>query len=174
MVDEDENQLKGYCSKGKPELAVLTNGHQWRIYLSPVRNRKNAELRPFLSLDISSSPTTKVEENFRRFLSYERIRIIRPTLKDALELHRQLVADRVVRNRLRESWNRLLSDGQAMSDVLEFLASREDIQANSDQIQDFLSSNGPLTSEIRDKGKSTKQKNPKPVRLPFKRKPDRR
>lgn len=75
LTDGDERQLRDYCvaSKPSPGLAVLTNGREWRFYLRPLQPRKGqeAELRQFLTFDITIHELGEVEENFRSYLARE-------------------------------------------------------------------------------------------------------
>ena len=39
LDDKDEEQLARYCRSAKPQLAVLTSGRDWRLYLPPPTTR---------------------------------------------------------------------------------------------------------------------------------------
>ena len=51
LGEGEEEQLREYCVAGKPDLAVLTNGRQWRFYLPPTKRKP--KLRQFLAFDIT-------------------------------------------------------------------------------------------------------------------------
>ena len=75
LTDEDEIQLRDYCLTGKPSLAALTNGRQWRLYLPPLRTRRRGqdpELRLFHMLDVSDQPEV-VEASLKEFLAQDKM-----------------------------------------------------------------------------------------------------
>lgn len=147
-----EDQLEKYCRAAKPDLAVLTNGTHWWLYLPPTR-RKDAKIRRFLEFDINDEPR-EVADKFQRFLDRDKMateQSVKSTVKAARALFDERENYRAVMRQLTEAWNGLLTDDQALADVVSKLAENHGILATTDHIERFLHSKNPLVNEATDK-----------------------
>ena len=147
-LDDHVAQLRDYCNaspvKEKPELAVLTNGRQWRLYLRPLssRNKKHTpELRRFIDFDITNYDPRKVEECFRQFLARTSISSIKKTVGAAKVLRVKYINDVNVMGKLNKVWNKLVAHPDEWAEVLSFLAQQHKIQADEEHLKNFLESN---------------------------------
>ena len=94
LNDEHEKQLASYCSRQRqgPNLAALTNGRNWKLFLPPLSQgytRQHPEVRKFLDIDIFSDRES-VESNFNRFLARKNLvqHTVSETYREASDLLR--------------------------------------------------------------------------------------
>ncbi len=165
----EEDQLRDYCLEGKPNLAVLTNGRHWRLYLPPLKPKsgKSSDLRHFLALDITREPLKEVEEKFKRFLSYDSAQFIGATRNAALKLHKERIRDASVRESLINAFNELATDKQKQKEAVEVIADHLGISANESQLDRFLETVGTIINKVGDDRTTRKQSHPKPAYFTF-------
>ena len=152
LNEEHEKQLSAYCREGKPNLAILTNGRQWRFYLPPV-NRKSVRqtpgVREFLAFEITGGHA-ELEGYFARFLAREKFvgQALNKTLADARALHQEITNKTKVMKALTDYWNQLSVDRRHLITLLGRIAEWHDIQANDELIEEFLATKGNLVNTI--------------------------
>jgi predicted type IV restriction endonuclease len=170
LTDEDETQLRDYCLTGKPSLAALTNGQQWRLYLPPSRTRRRGhdhELRQFLALNIIDDPE-EVEQNFRQFLAREKMRTefaVRKTVGAARKLFHEKQNNAAILKALSEAWNELATDEHALARVVTILAEIHDVHPDTKQVKQFIDAMGTSVNPVeigKSKGQKQVQNHPKP------------
>lgn len=119
-----EKQLEDYCraAKPKPVLAVLTNGSHWWLYLPPslppVIGIKEAEIKRFLEINVTTDGPVEIEENFRKFLARENVsggRFISQTRNAAYQLFKEKQKVTAVTKGLADAWNKFAEDSQVKS-----------------------------------------------------------
>lgn len=121
LQEDEENQLAGYCHQAKPDLAVLTSGNRWMLYLPP-KGGKDAKLRLFLEFDMTSLEPDKVQENFERFLARSKFvtkSSSAQVVKEAEGLFEELEDTEKAFQRMTEAWNGLTNQSQAVVDLLQ-------------------------------------------------------
>ncbi len=150
LGEAEEDQLKGYCLKGKPSLSVLTNGDEWRFYVKPWPRGKNAHMRQFLELHISNGEKD-IESNFKRFLARNSMingQAVKQTVEAAAALFDEHQNHGAIMEGLTEAWNNLAGDDVMMEFVVSKLAERYDIQARAAQLKQFVHSRKPTVNKI--------------------------
>ena len=159
-LNEHEDQLARYCRLTKPSLAILTNGHNWRLYFT---TKKLGHLRSFLDIDITVVDPAEAESVFRRFLAKDRMSDVKPTLAEARKLHRESQAFQEFDRALSEALGDLDNDGMARL-FLNF-AESQGIPANEHNVKRFLKSHdGIVVNPVR-KGAAKSRKKPASFRL---------
>ena len=143
LGDRHEHQLRDDCNaagRNKPKLAVLTNGHQWRLYLPSTK--KHPELRQFLAFDILTDKSAKMGDRFIRFLSRERVSPIKSTQDAARKLHREIMSVVVVRRALRTALDELATNRDTLGEVLTALVEKTnpEIHPSEDLVKQFIRS----------------------------------
>ena len=159
LNDEDEDQLRGYCVEGKPSLATLTNGHQWRLYLPPSQRRP---IRQFLVFNITDEPD-QVETNFRQFLARDKMltaSTVKKTVEDARARFKKHETNAAVMKDLAGAWNELANHEDALEGIVAKLAEIYRIQATTEQVKQFIRENETLVSLV---SKPPKPKPPRPT-----------
>jgi predicted type IV restriction endonuclease len=171
LNDEDEGQLRDYCIAGKPSLAVLTNGRQWRLYLPPLRTRRRGhdpEIRQFRVFDITDEPE-EVEKNFRRFLALDKMlttSTVKKVVADATAMFEEKQDTVAVMKGLSEAWNELTTDEDVLAGIVTTLAESHGVQPNTEQVQQFIKAMGTLVNPAKSSepnGKKQVQNHVKPA-----------
>ena len=151
---KNEEQLRDYCNaagKDKPRLAALTNGRQWRLYLSPLSAKSKDEtpnLRRFLEFDITTVASDELEGYFNTLLARESVQPGGGAIAEALRLRDIYVKNRTVMNELRNTWNKLVNSQKEQSEMLWLFAQHHKIEADDEQIRRFLGSNDSLFNPV--------------------------
>ena len=145
LREGEENQLAGYCRRLKPNLAVLTSGNRWVLYLPPKGRKNDAKLRLFLEFDITALEPDKVQENFERFLARDRFENKSSSdrvVKEAAELiaEREKIDDAF--RRMTAAWNSLTYDPQPLFAFIEGIT---DPHPDEEQVEQFVESVGLLS-----------------------------
>ena len=165
-LEGHEEQLRDYCNAAtaeeKPELAVLTNGRQWRLYLPPVKD--HPELRRFLEFDITTDKPDEVEQNLKEFLAHDRIKSMKKPPRAAYERWRQIIEDEEVKAKLSNAWNKLAKSQKEQAEVLSLVVKYLEIQAEEEHLKNFLKSSGPLFNAVTVTPEPT---HPKPISFTF-------
>ena len=149
-LDNHVAQLCFYCNaagkEGKPLLAALTNGSEWRLYLPPVKD--HPELRRFLEFDITTDKPDEVEQNFEEFLARDRIKSIKKPPPAAYQRWRKIIEDEEVIAKLSNAWNKLAKSQKEQAEVLSSVAKYHGIQAEEEHLKNFLKSSCPLFNPV--------------------------
>lgn len=158
-LNDHEEQLARYCRLARPKLAVLTNGRSWRLYLPP-NQRKNAPLKKFCEIDITSEQPAKVESVFRGYLGRNSMVGFRPTVTAARKLYQESQAYQKFNKALTEAWSDLANDTDTLAELVTRFAEKRGISASQENIVRFLESHDKLL--VGDVTK-TERKNTKPA-----------
>lgn len=137
LQEAEENQLAGYCHQANPNLAVLTSGNRWMLYLPP-NGGKDAKLRLFLEFDITALEPDKVQENFERFLARGKFATESSSaqvVKEAEGLFEEREDTEKAFQRMTEAWNGLTNQSQAMVDLIQRIT---DPQPDEELVRKFL------------------------------------
>ena len=149
-LDNHVAQLCCYCNaagkEGKPLLAALTNGSEWRLYLPPVKD--HPELRRFLEFDITTDKPDEVEQNFEEFLARDRIKSIKKPPPAAYQRWRKIIEDEEVIAKLSNAWNKLAKNQKEQAEVLSSVAKYHEIQAEEEHLKNFIKLSGPLINPV--------------------------
>ena len=173
LNDGDRGQLLKYCEAADPTppLAALTNGRQWCLYLHPTKS--HPELRQFLVLNITPDETEiaddveMVEQRFKQFLSRDSVASIGKPVYAARQLWRKVLQDEGVMAKLTKDWNKLASSRKEQEKILSLFAQSYEIDAEQEQIKDFLISSTPLFNRAQFNDKQGPQILPKPRGFTF-------
>ncbi len=148
LNDEDENQLAGYCRLARPKLAVLTSGRNWRLYLPPNKS-KNAPLKRFGEIHITSMPSAIVESTFRQFLARNSIVDFKLALATARKLYKESESYREFKKTLTDAWNQTANDTDMLAKLVLEFTENKGIATSQQNIIRFLESlDKPLVNEI--------------------------
>ena len=152
---DNEKQLQEYCQEVDPDLAALTNGHRWWLYVGPWKRLKGGALRPFLDFDISGEPE-EVEGNFWKFLSRQNLSAqqdVNRTVAAAKALRRTQQRRAEIIRRLRDVWNDLETNEGGLVEIVKFLAEKHQIHPSDEDVEEFLEKSAPLTNRVLQKTK---------------------
>ena len=144
LNEEDEKQLTDYCLASKPDLAVLTNGRHWRLYLPPLKPRRKADepkLRQFLAFGISEQPR-EVEKNFRQFLAHDSMlsgSAVKKTVDEARALWNEHQAATAVKRGLEDALDELSGNPELLTEFLTEFAKSKGIQPSEALVKEALS-----------------------------------
>lgn len=154
LQDGEENQLAGYCHQAKPDLAVLTNGRRWRLYVRPwprpQPQQSRLQDRLFLDLDIVNGESDQVEAAFKQIIARDKLssdRLAAQTVKVARDRLKEKQGDAEVMAGLTDAWNDLAKDNQLLAGFVEVLADSRGIQPTAAQVERFLQK-GSLVNKV--------------------------
>ena len=150
---DNEKQLQAYCREVDPDLAALTNGHRWWLYVGPWKRPKGGALRPFLDFDIGGDPE-EVEGNFWEFLSRENLTAqqdVNRTVAAAKALRRSQQRRAEIMRRLRDVWNDLETNERGLFEVVKTLAEDHGIHPSDEDVEEFLEKSAPLVNRVPNK-----------------------
>ena len=142
LEKDEENQLTGYCRQAKPNLAALTNGNRWKLYLPPKGRKNDAKLRLFLDFYLTSLDQLKVQGNFEQFLAKDRFKTKTSSaqvVKEAETLLAKLQDAEAAFQNMTAAWNSLTDDPQPL---LAFIEGITDPHPHEEQVEQFLKSVG--------------------------------
>ena len=111
-LDNHEHQLLKYCFQQAVNLAVLTNGRTWRLYLPQYQGPQGEGLhwseKRFSEIDITSGGTAKIQKEFERFLTKGKV-----SSGGAVEAGKVVINiginDTIVKKGMVETWNNVLT-----------------------------------------------------------------
>ena len=149
LQEAEENQLAGYCRQAKPDLAVLTSGNRWLLYLPPFGGKDDAELQLFLEFDITSLEPDKVRKNFSKFLARDRFENPSSTAQvvkeaEGLFAEREKVGE--VFRRMTAAWNGLTNQSPALVDFIQSITEPRPDEELVKQFLDWVQK--PLVNEV--------------------------
>jgi predicted type IV restriction endonuclease len=107
-LENHQRQLLNYCFQQAVNLAVLTNGRTWWLYLPRYEGRaeegRHWSKKRFSEIDITSGGPAKVQREFERFLAKERV-----ASGEAVESAKVKIdegdSEEVVQKGMIDSWN---------------------------------------------------------------------
>lgn len=151
LQEAEENQLAGYCHQAKPDLAVLTSGSRWMLYLPP-KDGKDAKLRKFLDFDITTLDPLKVQENFEKFLARGKF-ATKTSTTDVVRESKRLFDKRQNLNdafeRMTKAWNSLTNQSPALTNLIREIT---DPHPDEEQVEQFLERvQSPLVNKVPEK-----------------------
>ncbi len=137
-LENHERQLLNYCVQQAVNLAVLTNGRIWWLYLPEHKGPQGESLRwsqkRFSEIDITSGGPAKIAKEFEKFLSKERV-----SSGEAVESAKGEIEERearaAVRKEMVETWNTVLTaPSEGLINLLtESTPSLRDVKPNNRQ-----------------------------------------
>ena len=143
-LDDHVAQISKYLTprpkKSIRQMAVLTNGRQWRFYLPPRTKGTEKDLQWFLQLNITSGDTGEVEELFGEFLARKSISFIEDTVKVALKKESEVRSASRVKGALAEALVELTANKHLLASVLLGIVQERDILPTETQLQQFVNS----------------------------------
>lgn len=141
-LDGHQDQLLGYAFRLGVQLAVLTNGLDWWLYL-PMVPERTWEERRFRSVDFRASRAADVADELDRFLNRDKV-IRGDALREAQHEFESQERDRRVRAVLQDAWQEVLADSDGLlRDLLaETVKARSGHQPDPGTISAFLSGIG--------------------------------
>ena len=142
LEKDEENQLTGYCRQAKPNLAALTNGNRWKLYLPPKGRKNDAKLRLFLDFDLTALDQLKIQGNFEQFLAKDRFKTKTSSaqvVKEAETLLAKLQDTEAAFQNMTAAWNSLTDDPQPLFAFIEGIT---EPHPHEEQVEQFLKSVG--------------------------------
>ncbi len=136
LDDGNEKQLERYCRSAKPELAVLTSGQMWRLYLPPTQ-RVGLKRKQFVDIDVTEQPT-ETKQIFRRFLARDKMVDFKPTVSAAKKLLKEIQGQEKLKEALTDALNELANDKDKLAQVLQKLVERKGIQQSLENVKHVL------------------------------------
>lgn len=106
-LDRHQEQLLEYAFREGIELAVLTNGLLWWLYLPLLRGSWSQ--RKFFTIDIERQEIQAVARHLKQFLGREAI-ADGSALQHARTTHASMERDRLVRQAIPDAWRQLCQD----------------------------------------------------------------
>lgn len=107
-LDRHQDQLLGYAFSEGVELAALTNGLVWWLYL-PLLPNKSWEQRKFYTVDIIQQRAEDAAGHLYQYLSKEQI-ASRKSIEQAKKIHQGQERDRLAATSLQPAWDQLVND----------------------------------------------------------------
>ena len=147
---DNEKQLQAYCQEVDPDLAALTNGHRWWLYVGPWKRPTGGALRPFLDFDIDGD-AEEVEGNFWEFLSRENLTAqqdVNRTVAAAKARRRSQQRRAEIMRRLRDVWNDLEINERSLFEVVKTLAESHSVHPSDQDIKEFVQRSGSLVNRV--------------------------
>ena len=104
-LESHQQQLLEYCFQEGTELAALTNGRTWWLYL-PLQ-RGNWDQRRFLTIDLESQDPAIIEQRFMAYLSQEKV-ISGRAVSNAENSVRSQQRAEIIDKTIIEAWNQIV------------------------------------------------------------------
>ncbi|MEK6590984.1 MAG: type I restriction endonuclease [Nitrospinota bacterium] len=114
-----QEQLLDYSFRQGVEIAVLTNGITWLLYLP--RAGGDWKSRKFYTIDIIEQETSNVASKFVDLLSKKNIESDK-ALHNAEDIHKGKLKEKAIHDALPESWNRIIEEPDSL--IVELIAER--------------------------------------------------
>ena len=139
-LDKHQDQLLDYSFRQGVELAVLTNGLTWWLYL-PTQKGSWRE-RKFYTIDIYEQDSELISNIFIDILSKQNV-LNRESIKNALSIYRGKRREKILTSTIPEAWNKIISEPDLLLielfiEVVEKLCG---YKPESEMITDFLTKN---------------------------------
>lgn len=114
-----QEQLLDYSFRQGVDLAVLTNGITWSLYLP--RAGGDWRSRKFTTIDLIEQETSSVASKFVDLLSKKNIESGK-ALHNAEAIHKSKLKEKAIQDALPESWNRIIEEPDSL--LIELIAER--------------------------------------------------
>ena len=139
-LEKHQDQLLDYSFRQGVELAVLTNGLTWWLYL-PTQKGSWRE-RKFYTIDIYQQDSEIISNIFIDILSKQNV-LNRDSIKNALNIYRGKRREKILSSTIPEAWNKIISEPdpfliELFIEVVEKLCG---YKPESEMIFDFLKKN---------------------------------
>ena len=131
---EGEEQLFEYAFHSGVPVALLTDGAQWRFYITHLPG--SYEERLVRLLDVERHPPDEIAEALLRYLSYENTRSDQARKNAEADLDQRVTRDKA-RKSIPQAWKQLTEDGEddrlsrilidATSSISEYAPARQDV-----------------------------------------------
>lgn len=136
-LDRHQEQLLGYAFREGVDLAVLTNGVLWWLYLPLLQG--SWEQRKFFTIDISKREAAIAADDFKKFLDRGAV-ADGSAVQQARLLHESHTKERQTKATLPRAWQQLLNEPdelltELLADRVESLCGHKPVP---DQIAEFL------------------------------------
>lgn len=148
-LENHQQQLLEYCFQEGVQLAALTNGQTWWLYL-PLR-QGNWEQRRFLTIDLESQEPAIVERRFMGYLSREKV-ISGQAVTEAEEFLRSQQRVEITNKTIIEAWNQIVeTPDDILVDLLSEITERIcGFKPESALVERFLSRHVHALKTVRD------------------------
>ncbi len=105
-------QLLKYCFQRTVNLAVLTDGRRWWLYLPQYQGPQGKGLhwseRRFSEIDITSGGPAKIQREFEKFLSKEKVSSGKAIEAAQIEIDKK-INEKIAKNGIVDAWNKIVS-----------------------------------------------------------------
>ena len=102
-LENHQSQLLKYCFQQAVNLAVLTNGRTWWLYLPKYEGPQGEGLhwskRRFSEIDITSGGPTKIQKEFEKFLAKEKV-----SSGEAVDAGKGVIDKEIIDTRVKRLW----------------------------------------------------------------------
>ncbi len=119
-LEQHQEQLLEYAFRGAVQIAVLTNGLSWWLYL-PLLEESSWEQRKFFVIDIQEQDLSSAVQHFREFLEKEAIASGK-AVERARALHQGKEKERTIKTAIPRAWDQLLQEPDEQ--LLKLIADR--------------------------------------------------
>jgi len=144
-LESHQEQLLEYAFRDSVDIAVLTNGLVWWLYLP--RAEGSWEQRKFFAIDVQQQEVQAAAQHFREFLAREAV-AAGTALERASTIHAGKERVRIVREIIPKAWNNLCQEPDEA--LLELFASKVESlcghKADVQHLADFLAARGVAQS----------------------------
>ncbi|MEK6711469.1 MAG: type I restriction endonuclease [Nitrospinota bacterium] len=156
-LEKHQKQLLEYAFQIGIEIAILTNGLSWWLYLPLIEG--SWEQRKFFVIDIEQQDINGSAQHFTELLSKANI-ADGTSIKKAREIHTSNAKDRIIDQTIRRAWQQLCEEPDEMlmkvfADKIESICGH---RPNEETLANFLSKSLTSQSEL-----------PKPIQSPSRR-----
>lgn len=136
-LEKHQDQLLSYSYRQGVELAVLTNGLTWSIYL-PLKKGEWKNRRCY-TIDIIEQESSEVASRFIDLLSKPQV-ASGNAVKKAKDVFKDLRKKKTIEDSIPQAWNRITSapDSQLVGLLAEVTRKICGMQPETDQVRDFL------------------------------------
>jgi len=118
-LDRHQEQLLDYAFRAGVEIAVLTNGLVWWLYLPLLQG--SWDQRKFFAIDITQQNVVNVAKHLRDYLGFEGVRT-GEAVRRAKQLHESRAKERLIRETIPRAWIELCKDPDEL--LLELFADK--------------------------------------------------
>ena len=159
-IEASKAQFLDWAVQCKVPIAILTNGHSWRFFLSLVDG--STEDKKFSALEIQDEEPKDIKKGFSDFLSKKNV-VSDRALKTAEEIYETRKKAMIIEEHLPQAWQKILKEpekwlGGVISEVTEALCG---IAPDKEVVEAFIASTIKENAEKAFSNESTPSKNQK-------------